>query len=258
MALQIIIHTFRMIFGNFGQALRVSIGPYLIMIVLVFLALAAFGMPMRMSQNPTDMMMNPAMGFLPLLLLPLFLFVTSWVAVAWHRFILLEEYAGLLPAVSGRPIWSYAGKAILLGLIILLVAIPLFFLVGIVASPLMGNGPGGMPIVGMLVFGVVSVLLSVLSLRLGVALVGTALGKPMSFGAAWSATAKVNGVIVNVAILLVLINTLPGALLTPVSMALPIIGAVLQLALTWLSMMLGVSILTTLYGHVIEDRPLIS
>ena len=31
--------------------------------------------------------------------------VLSWVAVTWHRFILLEEYPAYFPAVTGRPIW---------------------------------------------------------------------------------------------------------------------------------------------------------
>lgn len=257
MALQIIIHTFRMIFGNIGQALRVSLGPYAILILAGFVLFSFAGVTTNLSANPTDMMMSPAVGLIPILMLPLIMFVTAWVAVSWHRFILLEEYSGFLPAVSGRPIWSYAGKAIVLGLLLMLLAIPLFLVIGLVAAPFIGDGTGGTPVVATLIFGVAFVLLSVVSLRLGVALVGTALGKPMTFGESWAATAPINGVIVNVALLLVVINVVPGIILTPLTQALPLVGSVLELALTWLTMMLGVSILTTLYGHVIEDRPLV-
>ena len=69
------------------------------------------------------------------------MFVTSWVAVAWHRFILLEEPAGLLPGISGRPIWSYLRKSIMLGLLIVLIAIPVMFIFGAAMVPAMG--PGG-------------------------------------------------------------------------------------------------------------------
>lgn len=262
MALKILLHTFRMIFGNLGQALRISIGPYLILIALVMILFLAIGgpmqMPMSMSENPADMMINPALGLLPVLFLPVVLFVTSWVAVSWHRFILKEEYAGLLPAVTGRPIWSYAGKAILLGLIIALVAIPLFLVLGLVAAPFVGNGTGGLPFIGVLIFGLASVLLTYLSLRLGVALVGTALAKPMAFREAWSASSNISGVIFSLSVLIMAINIVPGVILGPISMTLPIIGVALELALTWLTMMLGISVLTTLYGHVIENRPLVS
>ncbi len=258
MALQIVIHTFRMIFGNIGQALRVSIGPYLILIVAILVMFAAFGLPITNAANPAEMMISPTAGLIPFIMLPLVLFVTSWVAVSWHRFILLEEYSGILPDVSGRPIWPYAGKAILLGLILMLVAIPLFFVLGLIMAPFLSAPSAGLPLVGTIVFGLASVLLSFLSLRLGVSLVGTALGKPLRFSDAWAATGKISGVILNVSLLLVVINILPNAIIAPLTLALPIIGTVLQLALTWLTMMLSVSLLTTLYGHVIENRPLIS
>lgn len=262
-ALNIILHTFRMIFGNLGQALRVSVGPYLLMIVLVTLAFAMVGMPMSGAMDPMAQMMSPAVGLLPLLLLPLVMFVTSWVAVSWHRFILLEEYSGILPAVSGRPIWSYAGKAILLGLLVMVVALPIFLILGTIMMPFAGAGgmpadpSAGLPLAGLLVFALATVVLTFLSLRWGVALVGTALGKPIGFSDAWRATKPISGVIFGVAAILMLINTLPGFILTPITQAVPIIGTVLQLMLTWLTMMLGISILTTLYGHVIEERPLV-
>lgn len=263
MALNIILHTFRMIFGNLGQALRVSVGPYLLMVVLLALAFSIFAVPMSVSMDPMTQMMSPSMGLLPLVVLPLVMFVTSWVAVSWHRFILLEEYSGLLPAVSGRPIWSYAGKAILLGLLVLAVAIPLFLILGTILVPLFGGGmpadpAAGLPFMAMLIFAIATVLLTFLSLRWGVALVGTALGKPIGFSDAWRATKPVSGVVFNVAAILMLVNFLPGLILSPITQFVPIIGSVLQLILTWLTMMLGISVLTTLYGHVIEKRPLIN
>ena len=37
---------------------------------------------------------------------------------------------------------------------------------------------------------------------------------------------------------------------------LPFVAGAMNIAIQWLSMMIGVSVLTTIYGHVIEGRPL--
>jgi hypothetical protein len=37
----------------------------------------------------------------------------------------------------------------------------------------------------------------------------------------------------------------------------PVLGVLVDIFVQWLTLMVGVSILTTLYGHVIEGRPLI-
>lgn len=266
MALRIILHTFRMIFGNLGQALKVSVGPYLIMFGIILLALVITGStgilaPQRSFSDGVVTEFSPFLSLLPLLLLPMVLFVTSWVAVSWHRFILREEYTALLPAINDRPIWPYAGKAILLGLIIGLIAIPVLFLLGSIAMvPMAASGghQGSVPIFAFVIFAIAMIGLSVIALRMGVALVGTAVGKPMKFGEAFQATGKIGGVIIGVSILMVLINTVPGFIIGYLFFSVPIVGFVLNIALNWLTMMLGISILTTLYGHVIEDRPLIS
>ncbi len=256
MAFKILLHTFRMIFGNIGQALKVSVGPYLILLLAIG---ALFLLATSMSGEGVQ-----GLPILMLFILPLMLFVTSWVAVSWHRFILLEEYTNVLPTVSGRPIWSYAGKGILLALIIMLIAVPTFYLIGALGlGAVLGpqsysaqSGTAGM-LTTLIILIAVFVLVSFISLRLGIALVGTALGKPLGFGAAWTASAKISGVIFGVAVLLVLINTVTAQLFSRLAFVAPIVVAVLNLAWQWLTMMLGVSVLTTIYGHVIEERPLV-
>ncbi|MBB5721332.1 hypothetical protein FHS72_000939 [Loktanella ponticola] len=256
MAFKILLHTFRMIFGNLGQALKVSVGPYLILLLTIG---ALFFAATSMS--------GESIGNLPILMLfilPLMLFVTSWVAVSWHRFILLEEYTSVLPAVAGRPIWSYVGKGILLALIIMLIAVPTFYLIGALGlGAFLGpqsysaqSGSAGL-LATLIILLAVFVFISFISLRLGIALVGTALGKPLGFGAAWAATGKISGVIFGVAVLLVLINAVPAQLFSRLAVIAPIVVAVFNLAWQWLTIMLGVSVLTTIYGHVIEERPLV-
>lgn len=260
MALQLIIHTFRMVFGNLGQALRISIGPYLILIIGVFAVFAAISPTLNSTVG-----VNPAVGFLSFLIFPLILFVTAWVAVSWHRFILKEEYAGLLPAVKGRPIWPYVGKAILLGLLLFVIAIPVFMLFSFMVMPIIGTNIGDpmnfrsdLPVSAILVFALAYIAIGFIALRLGVSLVGTALEKPMSFRDAWSATKPVAGTMLGVTIIMVLINIVPGNVFPYLLASVPIISFVIDVIINWITMMLGISILTTIYGHVIENRPLVS
>lgn len=245
MAFKILLHTFRMIFGNLGQALKVSVGPYLILILGYAVSLAALFM---MGDSTVRMM--PLITIMVSVLLPLSLFVAAWVAVSWHRFILLEEGAGLLPTVKGKPIWPYAGRLTLLGLLIAIIAISLVFLVGIISAVL--------PFLAIPLFVVVVVILGFVGLKIAVSLVGTALGKTMQVGEVWKATDRINNTIFGLVFLMVIINVVPGLIIAGIAAYIPIIGFVLDVALSWLTMMLGISILTTIYGHVIEGRPLVS
>lgn len=260
MALRLILHTFRMIFGNFGQALKVSVGPFLILVL-------AQGVLFGVIATNADTVVgaNGPMVLAMLLMIPLFLFVMAWVAVAWHRFILKEEYTNILPAVSGRPIWPYAGKVILLTLLIFVISIPIFFVLNSVAIPFVSmshidpiTGEADLPIWPLVVFMFGFLLIGFVALRLGIALVGTAVEKPMAFGEAWNVTKPVAWTIFGVVIILGLINLVPTILTFVVGIRVPILSAVFSIALNWLTTMLGISILTTIYGHVVEGRELTS
>lgn len=263
MAFQIIRHAFRMIFGNLGQALRVSVGPYILLIIgflVVFMMMGQSGAFANLTAGGGELPQN--IGGVTLLLLlaliPFTLFVLAWIAVSWHRFILLEEYSGLLPAVADRPIWPYVGRSILYGLLIVLLAIPLFFVVGLVATPFLASTPqAALSIPALLVFIAVAAVLSYVWFRIGIALPSIAVGEPITMAQAWAASRPMSGTIFGVALLLMAINGLAEVVVTPVSNSAPLIGTVLSIAVQWTVLMLGVSILTTLYGHLIEKRPLI-
>ncbi|WP_159086883.1 hypothetical protein [Loktanella sp. Alg231-35] len=263
MAFQIIRHAFRMIFGNLGQALRASVGPYIVLIVGYLAVYAMVG------QTGAFMQLASGAGSIPedaggvfvlalLVLVPFTLFVLAWIAVSWHRFILLEEYSGILPAVSGRPIWPYVGRSILYGLLIVLLAIPLVFVVGFIASPFLSSGSQALlSLPALMVFIAVTAVLSFVWFRIGLALPSVAVGEPITMGAAWAASRDMSGTIFGVALLLMAINGIATLLVNQISGIAPVVGVVVDLALQWTILMLGVSILTTLYGHLIEKRPLI-
>lgn len=263
MAFQIIRHAFRMIFGNLGQALRVSIGPYVILILgylLLFLIAGQAGAFAQLTSGagtlPEDF---SGMAVIALLaLIPFTLFVLGWIAVSWHRFILLEEYSGILPAVSGRPIWPYVGRSILYGLLIGLIAIPVFLIVGMIAMPFVGSEPtAALTLPALMIFVGVAAFLSFIWFRIGLALPSVAVGEPITMGQAWEASRSMSGTIFGVALLLMAINGIATFVVNQVSAIAPIIGVVADIAVQWTILMLGVSILTTFYGHLIEKRPLV-
>ena len=264
MAFQIIRHAFAMVFGNLGQALRVSVGPYLLLIVAfvaVFGGLGAFSQLTNLAtgQMPPDQMIasggSIALGVVMLLIVTIF--VAAWVAVSWHRFILLEEYSGILPAVSGRPIWPYVGRSIIYGLFVGLVALGLGLVVGVVTTVLFAMSPT-IGAVGTLILGaLLGVVLSLVWFRIGVALPAVAIGKPITMREALNATAKINGTILGIVVLIVVVSMIAGVATAGLYGIHPALGFAVDVVVQWVTLMVGVSILTTLYGHVIEGRPLI-
>ena len=200
MAFQIIRHAFRIVFGNLGDALKVSVGPYLILTVIAALGVTMIaetgGFLSPNSPVGVDQDMNPSAIFLILGLAVAALFVVSWVAVSWHRFILLEEYPGWLPQLSGRPVWPYVGRSLLYGFVIVLAALPLLFLVGLLASPLLMAGQGLMSI---LTFIAITGFMTYVWLRIAIALPAVAVGQPISMGDAWRASRGMSGTIFGVA-----------------------------------------------------------
>jgi hypothetical protein len=177
--------------------------------------------------------------------------------VSWHRFILLEEYSGLLPSLAGRPIGAYVWRSILLGLVMVLLAIPLSIVAGLVIAPFMSLGVNGVLIGGVLVGIILGTILGWLWLRLAVVLPATAVGKSMKMGESWSATAKLSGKIFGVILILTLLNGAATAVISLIGVQLSLVAQALNIIVTWVQLMIGVSVLTTLYGHLVEGRDLV-
>jgi hypothetical protein len=125
MGWQIVKHSFLMLWRNLANALKVSVGPVILAIVISGLALSFSGASPAMLAYGMVSGELPASAALALVfVLIVMVFAFAWIAVSWHRFILLEEYPGLLPAIANRPIWTYAGLSVLLGLVMLAALLP--------------------------------------------------------------------------------------------------------------------------------------
>ncbi len=264
MAWQIIKHAFVLIFNNFNQAVKVSVAPMALLVVLGLLLLPLSGLTfdvlvsgilqgnIEMDANEN---MTVAQAFLVLLFAVLTLFVVGWIAVSWHRFILLEEYTNLLPAISGRPIWPYIGKSFFLGLTMVGISIPVMLLLGVSLGQLLLSSEGS--VFGEIIFGLlVTSIIGFFWFRLAVCLPAIAVGKDMTYGEAWSNTAPVALIIFQVSVISAAFNNIAPMAANQLFSAVPGITFIFLIIVNWVTMMVGVSVLTTLYGHLVEGRAL--
>ena len=250
----IIKHSFGMVFRNFGNALKVSVGPILIASALLYLAILLTGFSPAWAA--TSIMLGRLPGTLVAVVavaVAVYLFVATWIAVAWHKFILVEDYPGILPALSVPTVMAYISKSFVIGILLLLALVPMLVVAGLVLGLL---GLTENAIASLVIGFVLGLLLTYLWLRLSIVLPGVAIGKTMTNRQAWTATAPMSDDIFGASAILVAINTvisfaadyfLPSGL---------VYYAVI-VAINWFTMMVGISLLTTLYGHLVEKRPLI-
>ena len=260
MASQIVKHAILMVLNNLVNALKATIGPALIAGIAITLLGAALGVgPAMMTSlgtaDPDAFPMAPGnAGGLVVFVLGaavIMFFAMSWAAVAWHRYILLEEYPGVLPAINDRPILGYIGKTLLLTLLLMLVMVPVMLLLGGLFATLT---QGGSLVTGLIVSGVLGILVSYFWLRWALVLPSTAVNKPMGIRESWAATANYTRTILGVAVLLMVLNLLLGLIALPFGAS--IVAVVISYAVNWFTLMVGLSVLTTLYGHIVEGRDL--
>lgn len=252
MGLDIFVHSIRQVFGNFGAALRISALLYLIQVAAVYFLGAG------LLANPQLLQMQAQRGDVPwggLIVALLVLVVTGlWIAVAWHRYILrVEEPGSVIPAFKGDRMLSYFGYSILIVIILILMSLVLGLVVGLVVAPFLG----GSPVIGMIIIGIlVYVPLVIVGYRLSVVLPAAALGEELGIGGAWEKTQGAMGTLLLLAIVSLIgavVIDLPAAyVFTPGSILSIIWSAVTQ----WIVLMVGISILTTLYGVYVEERKL--
>lgn len=98
-----------------------------------------------------------------------------------------------------------------------------------------------------------------LAYRVSPALPAAAIGKRMTLGDAWFETKGHGGALLLVAVLSAVFSALlrvPTHLVLP-AVAAPVLWIWTVLAM-WARIMVGISLLTTIYGHYVEKRPLVT
>ncbi|MDA7423419.1 hypothetical protein [Thalassococcus lentus] len=242
---QIFMHSVRLVLNNLGPALKISAVLYMAQVAQ---QLTFFMNPPNIDEDGL-VFVAPDAAVQTLVLSLISLIAGLWIAVAWHRYVLAnEEPQGWLPRWHGSNILSYLGRSIMIGLLIGLGLIVAAIPVGLVGA----FAPG---LVGVLTFGLIG-LASYLFFRMGVMLPSAAMGEPMRLGDAWSATNDNDGAVVVLALLVIAVSVLvqipswlnpdPGS----------IINLIYGIVTGWFVTIIGVSVLTTLYGHYVQGRPI--
>lgn len=248
---KIFTHSVRMIFGNLGAAFRISLVLYLVQVAVGVYHTSRFGDDVRAMQMSGRMDTPP--GFWPVLLLVIVVSVITslWIAVSWHRYVLLEENpSAVVPPFRGDQILSYLGKTILLGLLLAITG----FMVGMILALVFGMiaGPVGVMVSVFLTFG----LLVYLSYRFALVLPATAIGQPLTFAESLGKTSPASGAIIQLSVIAIgfaVLIELPQFMNADPN---SIVNIIYIYVLGWITMMVGISILTTLYGVYVEGREL--
>ena len=245
MAFRIFVHAFRMVFGNFGAAVRISM-PMIVVTLLGVLVLPQGGV--GDAAAPADQLSSLLSGPFLIWLLA-YLVATLWVAVAWHRYCLREEYPGaVLPAFHADRILGYLGWSILIMLVAIVASVVAGLVIGAIAA--LAQSP---VLAGLLWLGWFGMLLWLIQ-RLSLVLPASAVNESQSLRQSWEATRPLSGTILAVALMFALFSVLLGQAALPFFGVSAVLGGLVNGVAQWISTMLGLSILTTIYGICIEGR----
>jgi hypothetical protein len=247
---QLLRHAVQQVFGNLGQAARLTLLLAMAPTLFLFLTNADLmtGSGMPDPANPNAM---PEVNWL-MALLGAVLSVVAWVwaAVGWHRFVLLEEYAqGVLPPWHGSNNGSYFLRALQVGLILLGALILMTIVIGLAFMILPGAGMAVLLGIG-LVVGV-----SWAGTRVGLVLPAAAIGAPLTIGESWQVTKPVSGQILLPIIVIALVAGLSGQAVLLV-LGPNLLGVLASSLVSWLQLLVNLALMTTLFGNLIEGRAL--
>lgn len=265
---QLLRHVIAQVFGNMGSAARITLVLLAIPVAIILATNPGVltGAAIQLDQNtaPGTFSGLNILGLLAAILAGLVCWL--WAAVAWHRFVLLEEYpTGLFPNWRGSNIGNYFGNALLIGLVLIGASFGAGLVIAIVVGVLQSAAIAIALGVG-LVFG-----LSWLATRIGLILPAAAIGERLGMGESWRATAPVSGQIILPIIVIALASIILNqgiiaAFGTSVEVqtvlgpqqqvTLSITGVILSVTVSWIQMLVNLALMTTLYGNLIEGRQL--
>jgi len=251
---QIFVHSVRMVFGNLKQVLQIVVVPALAGFLLAATSFWITGVPLEVFDDsasglPADVSSASYTAFMMLLVLSVAL-TGAWMVIAWHRYVLLEEYPrGMVPPFRVSQVFNYVGRWALLILIVVAILILPFGIINALANSL--------PLIVILVLYLLLVLgVAICFFRLAIVLPSTAIGKQPKFSEAWAATEGSNGTVLTMIVVLFLFQ-LVVQLVFSAALLVPLFGPLLVLFATFLIIpMINISILTTMYGIFVEKREL--
>lgn len=245
-AFLILRHAVLLVVTNPGAALRVSVAP---MVVVALIDWLVTGDAVARFVTPYDFSRPDFRGYLVhalLLALP-----DAWMSIAWDRHILLGARVGLIPAVHPRAVTRYLPWALWLTVLVSFGIYQPFYIIWL--------WEGGEPEVWTVPLLVVTTLVLLLLLWW---MIWLSLRLPgLSIGARWRPDwPQPVGITRDIAIIAVALFALFMVLTLPLDLLGEDAPLALRLGLglvrEWVSVMLWAAVITTLYGHLVQGRPL--
>jgi hypothetical protein len=189
------------------------------------------------------------------------------IAVNWHRYVLRDEVpSGFQRLRFDNLVWRYFGNLILIGLAAIGISLPINITLAIavgIAESMAGHVDPILVVVLVLAFIANLVFAFVSSYRFGVKLPGVALGRTdYGIGDAWRDTAGNFWKFLGLVTLFVLCVGFASLVLFGLDLILSAgggalgtaLGISIQVVVSWIVQILGVTLLTSLYGFFVENR----
>ena len=256
MASKLFGHALSMLWNNLGNAARVSVVPVILSLLIVIAGLILIAA--LLAANGDFMRLGLGMGMsgtgiaiiiiVSLAILVGYIITASWALVGWHRFVLLEEYpTGIFPKWHWNEIKAYILHMIVLTLITIAVAIP----IGLVVSGVVFVTFG----LGIILLIPAVPLVMAYCFRLATGLPARAIGQNQSIPDGWNKFAGNMGMIYGFCWLILLFSIAVG-FVSGILQFIPVIGLIIPVVIQWFLTMFNASVLTTLYGHIVQGREL--
>ncbi len=246
--------------NHFGFAFHIS-WPWMLALLPLNIAVNLYMVSVTLAGAPAY---DPYLISLSLMLLVASTVAFSSIAVSWHRYILVDEipHGWKRLRVDGI-VWRYVGNTLLIFLIMSGISAVAGLFVAIIAMVFGGLSGGrygigllGPVIVAAVFFGITS------TFRLMTKLPAVALGRrDYTLGYAWRDTAGNFWPILGYALLIFIVLAVIGGLVSALAIPLSELGfagisvsLLFQLAVNWFGTIVGVTMLTSLYGIFYEGR----
>lgn len=256
---QLLRHIVQQVFGNLKQAAQLTL--LLFLAPLIGFLILGGGMSMGLAGAPSGGAILAGLGLIVGVVI-----AYCWAAVGWHRYVLLEETGnGVVPPWRGDRIMAYFGRAFVVGVLVVLAVLGGGVAVGIAVALTQSASVA-------IVMGIGLVLgASWVATRIGLVLPAAALGAPMTIGTSWSITRPVASQILLPLIVVALVVGVAQQLILVVfgqtvrvetfgmvqdQTTLSVLGQILNAGVSWLQILINLALMTTLYGNLVEGRPL--
>jgi hypothetical protein len=252
----IFLHSLRQVTGNLPSAIKVSALPYAVQFLVTFF-LTRPDKIAAMANDPAAMMAGGPSLIVQLLNFLVITAATAWIAVAWHRFVLLNEApSGFVPPTQSDRTLGYFLRTLGIIVICILLGIVLALVAGLVGAAV-AYATGSTMVMLFVFASLVYFPAFVIAYRLMTALPALAVADEAgSFIAGWDATKGQNEAFIGLGVISALVLFANGVIVLYLLSGSTVLFLTWTLLFNWFATMVGLSILTTLYGHYIEKRAL--